>query len=77
MAIYLEDLIKNPGLLDELRAKQPRQGPRCCKCGVVLRETFTGRRPTPQGEACSDCYYELLGELIEQHPIGFAGIRRS
>lgn len=73
MALYLKDLIKNPRLLDDLRTEQPR----CCNCDVELQETITGKRSTPKGEACSDCYYELLGELIEQHPIVSAGFRRG
>ena len=77
MTIYLKDLVKNPRLLEELRAKQPTPGPCCCGCGVMLQETITGRRKTPKGEACSDCYYESLGELVETHPIVSAGIRRS
>ena len=77
MTIYLTDLAKNPRLLDELRATQSQQGPCCCGCGILLQETITGRRKAPKGEACSDCYYESLGELVEAHPIVSAGIRRS
>lgn len=77
MTIYLNDLVKNPRLLDELRAKRSNQGPTCCGCGIMLQETITGRRKTPDGEACSDCYYESLGELVEAHPIVSAGIRRG
>ena len=73
MAIYLKDLIKDPRLLDDLRTKQPL----CCKCKVELQETITGKRTTPNGEACSDCYYEEIGELIEQNPIVSAGFRRG
>lgn len=77
MPIYLKDLIENPRLLDDLREREQSQEPCCCECGVLLQETITGKRKTPKGEACSDCYYELLGELIEQHPIVTAGIRRG
>lgn len=77
MTIYLKDLIKNPRLLDELRENQPKRGPCCCGCGILLQETITGRRPMPGGEGCSDCYYESLGELVESHPIVSAGIRRG
>jgi hypothetical protein len=77
MTIYLKDLLKNPRLLEELRQQQFPKGPCCCGCGIVLQETITGRQKTPEGEACSDCYYESLGELVEDHPIVSAGIRRS
>ena len=73
MAIYLEDLIKDPQRFEELSTKQPR----CCNCDVELHESITGKRTTPEGEACSDCYYQLLGELVEEHPIVSAGLRRG
>jgi hypothetical protein len=73
MAIFLEDLIKDPRLFDDLSMAQPL----CCRCGTELQETITGKRSTPQGDACSDCYYEELGNLVEQHPIVSAGVRRG
>jgi len=73
MPIYLKDLVDRPDLLRNLRHEEPR----CCECGVVLHETTTGKRQTPKGESCSDCYYELLGKEIENHPIASAGIRRG
>jgi hypothetical protein len=73
MAIYLKDLVKNPRLLSELRSKQEC----CCYCQTPLQETLTGKRKAPDGYACSDCYYDKLGEEIEQHPIASAGIRRG
>ncbi len=73
MAIFLTDLIKNPLLIDELQTEQPH----CCSCDVELQETITGKRATPNGDACSDCYYELLGDLIEEHPLVSAGFRRG
>jgi hypothetical protein len=42
---------------------------RCSGCGVPLQETVTGNRPTHDGHACSDCYFRLLGEELERHPI--------
>lgn len=73
MAIYLKDLDENPRLLEQLRQHQPQ----CPYCGVVLQETITGKRRTPDGEACSDCYYDKLGEAIERYPISSGGIRRG
>ncbi len=73
MAVYLKDLIANPDLLNQLRSHDPK----CCACGVVLQETITGKRTTPDGEACSDCYYEGISKLVERHPIVSAGSRRG
>lgn len=73
MTIYLKDLVDKPELLEQLRQNQLR----CAYCGVVLQETITGKRPTPKGSACSDCYYGLLGEAIEEHPIASGGNRRG
>lgn len=73
MAIALTELIKNPSKLDEIR---PPQG-KCAYCGVLLQETITGNRPTPEGPACSDCYFEHIGAGIEQDPIVSGKIRRG
>lgn len=60
------------------RQSQGQQGAKtCCKCGVPLRETVTGNRPTDHGCMCSDCYYDALGEIIEQHPIVSARAHRG
>lgn len=73
MVLLLKDLAENPALLDTLWTKRES----CCKCGVALQETITGKRRTPKGDACSDCFYDLLGEAVEQHPIASAGKRRG
>jgi hypothetical protein len=73
MTVYLKDLLQRPGLLRELREQQPR----CGGCGAVLQETITGKRKAPVGDVCSDCYYGMLGDEIEKHPIASGGIRRS
>ena len=52
MAIYLSDLLKDPGIL--LRRAPPK------------RERYGDH---PMDEAWDD-YYEQLGRVIEQHPIG-------
>jgi hypothetical protein len=72
MPIFLKDLLQDPQLLRQAPFAQQK----CCKCGVVLQETITGKRPTPTGDAC-DCYYDELGVEIERHPIASAGIRRG
>lgn len=48
---------------------------RCAKCQVPLQSTVTGRRPSAEGPVCEDCYFDLLGDLVEQHPIGRASAR--
>ena len=73
MVLYLKDLIENPARLSKLRQKQQR----CPYCGVVLQETITGKKPTPKGPACADCYYGLIGDGIEEHPIASGGNRRG
>lgn len=72
MPIYLKDVAKDPQILMRSVREQ-----RCCKCNVSLQETITGKRHTADGFACSDCYYEALGEEVEQRPLGGAGVRRG
>ncbi len=71
MPIFLKDLLENPDVLKDLTRE------RCAVCNVELQETITGKRETPSGFACSDCYYGELGDEVEQHPIASAGIRRA
>jgi hypothetical protein len=73
MGISLKALIEDPAKLDTLRLATQK----CPYCGVVLQETVTGKRPTPKGQACSDCYYEQLGEGVEMHPVATARVRRG
>lgn len=73
MAITLKELIEDRTKLASLGGNQRH----CCRCGVLLQETVTGRRKTPGGEACSDCYYEELGEIVEQHPVVSGRVRRG
>jgi hypothetical protein len=73
MAIYLKDIIRDRSVLTQVITEQAD----CCNCGVKLQETITGKRHTPKGDTCSDCYYEMLGDMIEKHPIASGGIRRS
>jgi hypothetical protein len=48
----------------------------CVKCKEHLTES-TGRNKTAYGLMCDDCYYEALGKLIEEHPIGVPGTHRG
>lgn len=73
MAIPLREIIERGISWDDLLKNEHR----CPYCGVLLQETITGRRRTPKGDACSDCYYEQLGEIIEAHPVTSGGIHRG
>jgi hypothetical protein len=73
MVLYLDEFDGNPGLLDELWTEAET----CCKCKVVLQETITGKRQLGSANACSDCFYGELGDIIEQSPIASAGTRRG
>ncbi len=73
MNISLSDLVAAPEKLSDLKLSIQK----CPSCGVVLQETITGKRPTPKGPSCSDCYYEQLGESVEEHPITTARVRRG
>jgi hypothetical protein len=61
--------------LDSFRdAMKTRRGdfsntPKCEECGKPLQETLTGNRKISKGFVCSDCYFDLLGKEIDEHPI--------
>ena len=73
MAIAIKQLIEHRSLLPGIEANRQC----CCYCGVLLQETITGRECAPKGEACIDCYYEELGEGVEQHPVVTGRVRRG
>ena len=79
MSFSLEELARNPDLLKQFRARhaQPCEG----GCGQNLSGTLTGRNIVnfdgKEIEVCDDCFYGMLGEVVEQYPIVSAGIRRS
>lgn len=77
MTIALTELIENPKKMDELVQKQRAGATTCAYCGILLQESITGSRKTPRGQACSDCYYEQLGEGIEENPIVSGKVRRG
>jgi len=70
MAIPLRDLIERPDLLS-------KEGPRCHYCGVLLQGAITGKQIEGGHQVCSDCYYEKLGQAIEEHPIVGARVHRG
>ncbi len=42
---------------------------RCVECKVPLQETVTGNRKTDKGHMCSDCYFQMLSDELDKHPI--------
>ena len=38
-------------------------------CGHILK-TGEGSRRWGDEDVCQDCYFDNLGELVEQHPVG-------
>lgn len=73
MALTLKALIEHPEKVNALKLKSST----CSHCRIPLQETITGKRPTPKGPACSDCYYDQIGDGVEQHPPVSARVRRG
>ena len=62
----------------EVKPPRGRKAAKACyRCKQTLQESRTGNRATGYGAACSDCYYEEVGELIEKHPIASARAPRG
>ena len=66
---------------EEVRAQEDEEQeldtPICIKCKQELRESVTGCRYTADGYVCSDCYFDLLSDILEKYPIRTARIRRG
>jgi hypothetical protein len=43
---------------------------KCGKCGCTISTTVTGRQRVSDGWRCDNCYFDELGEFVEQNPIG-------
>ena len=41
----------------------------CKACNVPIQETVTGRRYINGEPHCSDCYFNLFGDEIDNYPI--------
>ncbi len=41
----------------------------CCSCEVTLRESSTGCRDTADGAMCSDCYFKMISNHVDSHPV--------
>jgi DNA-directed RNA polymerase subunit RPC12/RpoP len=42
---------------------------RCVKCGKVIQEVVTGKYKVADGTLCRDCFFKIVGEEFERHPI--------
>jgi ribosomal protein L34E len=73
MPITLEQLKANI----EARRKDLPGIQRCAICDVPLQETITGNRKIDEGHVCSDCYFKLIGEELDEHPIAMPRTSRT
>ena len=48
----------------------------CPVCGVTIQETLTGCRKFDDKYHCSDCYFDKIGEWLDDHPVGVPHLRR-
>ena len=80
MAIPLTELINNPKAREEFFRRAEASAPRCCIGGEPISEAQMQAEEVHRiegGLACSDHYYETLGDEIEKHPIFTPGVRRG
>ena len=42
----------------------------CPVCHVEIQETLTGCRPIGEQFYCSDCYFDKIGDWLDDHPLG-------
>ena len=80
MATKLIELINNPRARKKFFDRAKANGPHCC----IGKEPITFAQMQAEevhsvkgGIACSDHYYERLGEHIEKHPIHTPGVHRG
>lgn len=41
----------------------------CNKCGITIQEFLTGKHDVEVGVYCDECFFDELGEVVENHPI--------
>ena len=73
MPVTIEAVLKDRSLMKKLDIEACR----CADCKIPLQEAITGKRWTANGYMCSDCYYGVLGEGVEQFPITVGRVRRG
>lgn len=83
MALSCEDFIKAVKFDKKLleRGIAPPGVDTCDKCSVPLQSFITGREfikdeSGNELQICSDCYYDMLGDEIDKHPIISPSLRR-
>lgn len=55
--------------LHRMKTSSAFRGKQCAgNCGTTLATAITGRQRTADGDMCDDCYFERLGEVVEQCP---------
>ena len=64
MAIKGEDFAK----MSKEQVKAIFKPSLCPICGEPLQ--MYEKHQTSRGVICSDCYFDLLGDEVEQHPVG-------
>ena len=42
----------------------------CGQCGCVIQPFVTGLHKVPGGFLCDDCYFDGIGDVVEDRPIG-------
>jgi len=48
--------------------------PKKCACGAALGPRVDSERKKIDGkEVCDDCFFDAIGAVVEQHPIGHGG----
>ncbi len=70
----LSELLKYKTPEDRLKLTKTSN---CAECEIVLQEAITGCRETHKGYMCSDCYYDMMGEMAEEYPIGIPRMHRG
>lgn len=43
---------------------------KCKACGIVIQEFRTGKKQIGDDYYCDDCYYDDMGKLIKEVPMG-------
>jgi hypothetical protein len=72
VAILLKDFA---AITDEQHRKGGKVT-KCVSCDIQLQESTTGNRPTEQGPMCSESFYQAVGEIIDDRPLGVPHARR-
>lgn len=64
---YLNERAKGHDLFHKSMMEKTEK---CATCGVLLQEALTGYRRVGDEVQCSDDYFETLGKIVEEAPLG-------